>query len=159
MEESMLLFATMTAQESFKSVPIMLIFNHIETDVLWKEKLREKPICDYFPDYQGDPSYLKAIQYFAERFSKIDNRPNGMLRMYFANAVDLGSLRPVLRDIEPILTKSDFGDTSGHDISTPFYLSSTHQLTTVDIAQIPGTDLPQGRHRLSFNRAVGWELI
>lgn len=63
--ESIVQFEEIVADESFQNTLVILIFN--KTDV-FRILLKEVPLQQYFPDYEGGDDFDLACQFVSERF-------------------------------------------------------------------------------------------
>ena len=92
----MSLFASMTETAQLKSLPFMVLLNKLD---LFIKNLDSKPVRDYFPSYFGSPDASLACSYFADEFSKLDERPNASLRIYKTNAVDRDTFKATMNSM------------------------------------------------------------
>lgn len=86
MLESLTLFKSITKLDCFRDVPIVLLFNKVD---LLEQQMRENPIVDHYPEYSGNSDPLAAYHFFAAKFSELDCRPQGNLRILETSAVEL----------------------------------------------------------------------
>ena len=93
---SLSLFAWLIESEQVGSLPFIVLLNKFD---LFIKNLDSKPVRDYFPSYSGGPDSTLACRYFANQFSKLDERPNSFLRIYKTNAVDRDTFRATMDDI------------------------------------------------------------
>lgn len=80
-----MLFESITKLDCFGTVPIVLLFNKFN---LLEQQMSENPIVDYYSEYSGDSDPLAAYRFFAAKFSEIDRRPHGSLRILVTSAVE-----------------------------------------------------------------------
>ena len=81
----MSLFSSMTKHAQLKSFPFIVLLNKLD---LFIKHLDSRPVRTYFPSYSGSPDPSLACTYFANEFSRLDERPNASLRIYATNALD-----------------------------------------------------------------------
>lgn len=62
----------------FNTNPIVLLFNKFD---LLEQRVKENPIEDYYPEYPEDSDPWAACRFFAAKFSELDRRPHGSLRV------------------------------------------------------------------------------
>lgn len=85
MRESLKLFESTSKLGGFKTVPIILMLNKID---LLEQCMKEHPIVDYYPEYTGDSDPVAACRFFAEKFSQLDRRLPGYLKILVTSAVE-----------------------------------------------------------------------
>ena len=105
-----MLFEHITKLHSFKTVPIVLIFNKLD---LLKQRMVENPIANYYPEYSGDPDPKQGYQFFAAKFSELHRRPNGSLRVLVTSAVDYDDFKPTVDELWPDLFQDELTVVSG----------------------------------------------
>lgn len=70
MQESLALFDSICNSRWFVRTSIILFLNKID---LFKQKIQNSPIRDYFPDYTGPPGDVQAgCEYFSHRFQALN---------------------------------------------------------------------------------------
>ncbi|KAL8874798.1 MAG: hypothetical protein Q9198_006752, partial [Flavoplaca austrocitrina] len=75
---------------------------------LFKEKLADKPIKDYFPDYTGsDDDYNAASQYFANRFRSLNRTEDREIYVHFTNATDTNLLKITMQSVQDTIIQSN----------------------------------------------------
>lgn len=94
MEDAIQLFESLLEQPAFKTTPVMLFLNKID---VFKEKIGNVPIKNYFADFKGGSDYGLAVKYFVDRFRELDRRLNGELCIFLTNATDVESLQATVR--------------------------------------------------------------
>lgn len=90
----------MIETEQLKPLPFIVLLNKFD---LFIKNLDSRPVRDYFPSYSGSPDSSLACSYFANEFSKLDERPNASLRIYITNAVDRDTFKATMDNIAPWL--------------------------------------------------------
>ena len=86
-------FAELTARNSLKSTPFIVLLNKFD---LFEENIISRPVNDYFPFYYGGADPLSACEYFASEFTRLDKRQDALLRIYRTSAVDQDSFRATM---------------------------------------------------------------
>lgn len=102
MEEALALFRLILRMPWFKRSSIILFLNKID---LFREKLAEKPVRGYFPDYRGaDDDYAAASEYFAQRFRKLNRTPDREIYVHYTNAVDTDLIKITMASVRDTIT-------------------------------------------------------
>ncbi|KAL8742817.1 MAG: hypothetical protein Q9190_004757 [Brigantiaea leucoxantha] len=105
MQEALLLFESIMSLAWFKRSSIILFLNKID---LFKEKLIEKPIKDYFPDYTGESGdYSAASQYFANKFRGLNRTEDREIYVHFTNATDTNLLKITMQSVQDIIIQGN----------------------------------------------------
>ena len=82
----------------FRKSSIILFLN--KTD-LFKEKLAEKPIRHYFPDYTGaDDDYSAGCNYFSKKFRSLNRTEGREVYVHFTNATDTNLLKITMLSVQ-----------------------------------------------------------
>jgi len=89
--ESLLHFESLINSRWFSRASIILLLCNIGH---FKEKLRSKPLGDYFPDYSGGSDFNKASEYLLWRFNQV-NRSNLNLCSQLCEPSDASNVRLV----------------------------------------------------------------
>lgn len=84
MQESLMLFESISKLERFKSVPIILMLNKMD---LLEQRMKDDPIAEYYPEYSGDSDPITACRFFAGKFSQLDRRLPEYLKILVTSAV------------------------------------------------------------------------
>ena len=101
MHEALMLFESLINGEWFKDKPIILFLNKID---LFREKLKESPIKQHFPDYHGaEGDEAAATQFFANKFKAINRNANREIYIHFTNATDTNLLKATMQSVQDIL--------------------------------------------------------
>ncbi|KAI4198576.1 MAG: hypothetical protein LQ346_002729 [Caloplaca aetnensis] len=105
MQEALLLFESIMSLTWFKKSSIILFLNKID---LFKEKLTEKPIKDYFPDYSGAvDDYNAASQYFANKFRALNKTEDREIYVHFTNATDTNLLKITMQSVQDTIIQTN----------------------------------------------------
>ncbi|KAM0805707.1 guanine nucleotide-binding protein alpha-2 subunit [Usnea florida] len=105
MQEALLLFESIMSLTWFKSSSIILFLN--KTD-LFKEKIAEKPVSDYFPDYTGASNdYKAASEYFANKFRALNRTEDREIYVHFTNATDTNLLKLTMQSVQDTIIQSN----------------------------------------------------
>jgi len=94
---------------------IVLLFNKAD---IFREKIKQSPISDFWPDYSGrEGDYDAAIQFFSEKFCAIQQPEDRReIYLYYSDATNTESSGIVLQSIEALMvSKNDY-----------FYSSENH---------------------------------
>ena len=104
MLESMRLFKDITKIDEFRTVPILLLLNKLDS---LAQRMRTDPIENRFPEYLGSSDPLAACHFFASKFLDLDRRPKGNLRVVIASAVDPHDLNCTIGELMPEVFKEE----------------------------------------------------
>ncbi|KAK4694758.1 hypothetical protein P7C71_g2875, partial [Lecanoromycetidae sp. Uapishka_2] len=105
MQEALLLFESIMSLTWFKSSSIILFLN--KTD-LFKEKISEKPVQDYFPDYTGGSNdYKAASEYFANKFRNLNRTVDREIYVHFTNATDTNLLKLTMQSVQDTIIQAN----------------------------------------------------
>lgn len=105
MQEALLLFESIMSLTWFKSSSIILFLNKID---LFKEKLTDKPIKDYFPDYSGAvDDYNAASQHFADKFRALNKTEDREVYVHFTNATDTNLLKITMQSVQDTIIQKN----------------------------------------------------
>lgn len=107
MHESLSLFGSVTERDGFRAVPIILLLNKFD---LLEQRMGEKPIVNHYPEYSDDSDPLAACRFFAAKFSEVDRRPHGSLRILVTSAVEPDTFRPTIDELLPDLFHNKLTD-------------------------------------------------
>ncbi|KAL9098294.1 MAG: hypothetical protein Q9163_006023 [Psora crenata] len=105
MQEALLLFESIMSLTWFKSSSIILFLN--KTD-LFKEKIAEKPVSDYFPDYTGAANdFQAAANYFANKFRSHNRTEDREIYVHYTNATDTNLLKLTMTSVQDTIIQSN----------------------------------------------------
>ena len=105
MQEALLLFESIMSLTWFKSSSIILFLN--KTD-LFKEKISEKPVSDYFPDYTGaNNDFQAAASYFASKFRALNRTEDREIYVHYTNATDTNLLKLTMASVQDTIIQSN----------------------------------------------------
>ena len=103
--ESCNIFETIVNNKTFCEVSIILFLN--KTDLL-EQKVKDVNICDYFPQFQGDPHRLEDVQKF--ELMLLDSRRherNKPLFHHFTTAVDTENIMFVFQAVKDTILQDN----------------------------------------------------
>ena len=105
MQEALLLFESIMSLAWFKGSSIILFLNKID---LFKEKLAQKPVSEYFPDYTGAADdYSAASKYFANKFKSLNRTEGREIYVHFTNATDTNLLKITMQSVQDTIIQSN----------------------------------------------------
>lgn len=105
MQEALILFESIMSLTWFKRSSIILFLNKID---LFKEKLAEKPVRDYFPDYTGgNEDYNAAAKYFANKFRGLNRTEDREIYVHFTNATDTNLLSITMKSVQDTIIQGN----------------------------------------------------
>ncbi len=93
LEESLMLFESVINSRCFYRASIILLLCNIGH---FEEKLRSKPLCNYFPDYSGRNDFNSASKYLLWRFNQV-NRSQLDLYHHLCEPSDVSNLQYIVR--------------------------------------------------------------
>lgn len=106
-QESLVLFDNIVNSRWFSRTSIVLFLNKID---LFAEKLKRKPLEDYFPDYNGGGDINKATKYILWRFVQL-NRANLNIYPHVTQATDTSNIKLVFAAIKESILENSLKDT------------------------------------------------
>lgn len=103
MQEALTLFDSICNSRWFVRTSIILFLNKID---VFKDKVEEVPIEDYFPDYQGGPDYEKGCEYFKERFQQLNMSETKQIYTHYTCATDTNQIKFVMDAVNDIIIQN-----------------------------------------------------
>lgn len=105
MQEALMLFESILELPWFKKSSIILFLNKID---VFQQKLADKPIREYFPDYAGADTDVKAArEYFAKKFRNINRNPNREIYIHYTNATDTNLLSITMGSVQDTIIQNN----------------------------------------------------
>lgn len=105
MNEALMLFESILNLPWFKRSAIILFLNKID---LFKAKLVEKPIRDFFPDYTGATEDVDAAtEYFANKFRGLNRTPDREIYVHYTNATDTNLLKITMQSVQDTIIQTN----------------------------------------------------
>ena len=83
MQEYLTIFESVSKSSDLRTVPIILLFNNYD---LLRQRMKDSPVVDYYPDYLGSSNPSIASRYFAGKFADLDRAQR--LTIYVTNKVE-----------------------------------------------------------------------
>ena len=75
---------------------------------LFQEKLVDKPIRDYFPDYSGADEDVEAAKaYFAKKFRGLNRTPDREIYVHYTNATDTNLLKITMKSVQDTIIQNN----------------------------------------------------
>ena len=100
-----MLFESILSLPWFRRASIILFLNKID---LFKEKLVEKPVRDFFPDYSGaDSDVTAASTYFANKFRSLNRTEGREIYVHYTNATDTTLLDVTMRSVQDTIIQNN----------------------------------------------------
>ena len=95
MQEALLLFESMLSLDCFKESAITLLLTKLD---LFEEKIKQKPIRDYFPDYT-DPSDDSAagLRFFVGKFLSLNRSRDRKIEGFCTDVINTKRFKPILQ--------------------------------------------------------------
>ena len=106
MTESLVLFDSVINSRWFVRTSIILFLNKID---IFKEKLTNVPLVDWFPDYQGGADPNKAAKYILYRFTLV-NRVKLNIYPHLTQATDTSNVRLVFTAVKETILQNALKD-------------------------------------------------
>lgn len=106
-QESLILFENIVNSRWFANSSIVLFLNKID---LFAEKLKIKPLENYFPDYTGGSDINKATKYILWRFVKL-NRANLNIYPHITQTTDTSNIKLVFAAIKETILENSLKET------------------------------------------------
>ncbi|KAM0746955.1 G-alpha protein [Meredithblackwellia eburnea MCA 4105] len=105
LDESTMLFESISSSRWFEKSAFVLFLNKID---LFKLKLLQSPLSDFYPEYTGGDSFENACQFMLHKFTDLDKRRNQrQLYTHFTQATDTSQVKVVMAAmIDSILSKA-----------------------------------------------------
>ena len=83
MQEYLALFESISQYSGLRTVPIILLLNNFDP---LRQRMRDYPIAEYFPEYTGSSNPSIACRYFAGKFVELDRAQR--ITLYVTNEVE-----------------------------------------------------------------------
>eukprot|EP00455_Lapot_gusevi_P028167 TRINITY_DN2996_c0_g1_i1.p1 TRINITY_DN2996_c0_g1~~TRINITY_DN2996_c0_g1_i1.p1 ORF type:complete len:119 (+),score=15.91 TRINITY_DN2996_c0_g1_i1:205-561(+) len=83
-------FETYCNMPKLLPIPLVVIFNRQN---LLAERLREYPLSDCFPDYNGGEDVVAATAFIQNKFRERNRNPQRQIHFYVVNALEADSVR------------------------------------------------------------------
>ena len=100
-----MLFESILSLPWFRKSSIILFLNKID---LFKEKLAQKAIRDYFPDYSGrDGDEEAAATYFANKFRSLNRTEDREIYVHYTNATDTNLLKITMESVQDTIIQNN----------------------------------------------------
>ena len=100
-----MLFESILSLPWFRKSSIILFLNKMD---LFKEKLSDKPIRDYFPDYSGaDGDFNAAASYFANKFRALNRTEGREIYVHYTNATDTNLLNITMQSVQDTIIQNN----------------------------------------------------
>jgi len=104
MLEALNLFDSVCNSRWFIKSSIILFLNKID---LFKQKLNESPVSDFFPDYKGHNNYESASKYFLNRFISLNQQDNKQIYVHFTCATDTNQIKFVMAAVDDMIVQNN----------------------------------------------------
>lgn len=97
MKESLLLFESLLGLAWFRRSRVTLLLTKLD---LYEKKIKQSPIHDYFPDFEGDSNDSGAGRsYFIGRFLSLNKDPERKIDVFCADVTDSERFSPIFQAI------------------------------------------------------------
>lgn len=103
MQEALTLFDSICNSRWFNKTSIILFLNKID---VFKEKIDEVPIEDFFPDYQAGADFEAGCDYFKERFEQLNMSESKQIYTHYTCATDTNQIRFVMAAVNDIIIQN-----------------------------------------------------
>ena len=97
MQEALSLFESILSVPGLEKSAITLLLTKLD---LFEEKIKEKPIYDYFADYtgRGDDS-AASLRYIVGRFLSLNKKKDREIDVFCTDVTDTQRFKPILQTI------------------------------------------------------------
>lgn len=102
MEEALTLFDSICNSRWFSRTSIILFLNKID---IFREKIYDVPIENYFPDYEDGDDADAACEYFRERFVSLNANEGKQVYSHYTCATDTNQIRFVMSAVADIIIR------------------------------------------------------
>ena len=103
MQEALLLFEAILPLSRFKKSAITLLLTKLD---LFEEKIKEKPIRDYFPNYTSRSNdSVAGLRFFVGRFLSLNKSRDRKVEVFSTDVTDTKRFKPILQTIMNIATE------------------------------------------------------
>ena len=100
-----MLFESILNLQWFKRSSIILFLNKID---LFKAKLAEKPVRNFFPDYSGAADdWSAAAEYFAKKFRGLNRTVDREIYVHYTNATDTNLLKITMNSVQDTIIQNN----------------------------------------------------
>jgi guanine nucleotide-binding protein subunit alpha len=103
MQEALTLFDSICNSRWFTKTSIILFMNKID---IFREKIEDVPIEDYFSDYHSGPDYEAACKYFKNRFEQLNMSETKQIYTHYTCATDTNQIRFVMEAVNDIIIQN-----------------------------------------------------
>lgn len=103
MQEALTLFDSICNSRWFAKTSIILFLNKID---IFKDKIEDVSIEEYFPDYQAGPDYEAACDYFRQRFEQLNMSETKQIYTHYTCATDTNQIRFVMAAVNDIIIQN-----------------------------------------------------
>lgn len=103
MQEALTLFDSICNSRWFVRTSIILFLNKID---VFKDKIEEVPIENFFPDYQDGPDYEAACAYFRGRFEQLNMSETKQIYTHYTCATDTNQIKFVMAAVNDIIIQN-----------------------------------------------------
>jgi guanine nucleotide-binding protein G(i) subunit alpha len=103
MQEALTLFDSICNSRWFNKTSIILFLNKID---VFKDKIEDVPIEDFFPDFQGGPDFEAGCEYFKERFEQLNMSETKQIYTHYTCATDTNQIRFVMAAVNDIIIQN-----------------------------------------------------
>jgi guanine nucleotide-binding protein G(o) subunit alpha len=108
MDEALRLFNSILNNKWFMETSMILFLNKKD---LFLEKIKEKPLSQVFPDYQGRNTYQDGINYLRERFVSLNQNPaKKTVYTHVTCATDTNNIQFVFESVTDIIISEHLRD-------------------------------------------------
>ena len=103
MVEAFTLFDTVCNSRWFVKTSVILFLNKVD---LFKDKIYEVPIEDYYDDYEGGDDFEAACAYFKDRFVQLNQYEAKTIYAHYTCATDTEQIRFVMEAVNDIIIQN-----------------------------------------------------
>ena len=104
MLEALMLFEAISNSQWFIKTSVILFMNKMD---LFRSKLKQSPITQFFPDYKGSLTDLsEASNFFLDKFKQLNRSKLKEIYSHFTNATDTNLLKKTMDDVRDMIVQT-----------------------------------------------------
>ena len=98
MQEALLLFESLLSSIYYKYSRIILLFTKLD---LFEEKIKQKPLADYFPDFAGPINNSSAaLSFLTDKFVSLNQQCDRTVEVHYIDTTNEDQVRIFLKGLE-----------------------------------------------------------
>jgi len=105
--EALNLFEEICNSRWFRETSMILFLNKRD---LFAEKIRQVPLVDYFPDYQGGEEESEGYRFMQDQFETRNRNPEKQIYTHITCATDTGNIAAVFNAVKDIIIRKSLNE-------------------------------------------------